>query len=66
MPLVDYKCNLCEKTNEEIVKFPIPSEIPCPQEGCTGTSHKQMSTHSAHKIHGNNSASTPSKKFHGK
>lgn len=65
MPLIEYKCQVCGKSTEEIVKFPIPTEITCEEEGCDGLAVKQMSVAGGYKMTGNNSASVTPKKFRG-
>jgi hypothetical protein len=66
VPLIEYKCELCGKSRDEIMRFPIPTEIACGVDNCQGTAHKQMSMHGSYKINGNNSASVTPKKFRGR
>lgn len=54
MPLYEFKCEECNKLQEEIVGFDI-TEIECE---CGGKALKQISAHGGYSIGGNNGAST--------
>lgn len=63
MPIIGYKCKACENDFDEIMKHPVPDEVPCPK--CGGASYKQLSTMGHYSIKGNNSASITPKKYRG-
>ena len=50
MPIYDFRCEICETVKELIRKHEV-KEVPCAEEGCEGTAHRQVSAPGA--VYGN-------------
>lgn len=61
MPLIEYQCKKCGKSKDELVKFPIPTEIPCVEPGCDGIAYKQFASHSRTRISWAQKSGTPNR-----
>ena len=47
MPIIDYKCKSCDKTEEHIIPHPVPEEIQCKE--CGHMMAKQVSMFGSYK-----------------